>query len=134
MGEYDLVAREEHDMPPTTKPRTKPKTAVNASVVRPPDTLTGEVLTLAETAAYLRLPEADVLHLVRAERLPGRPVGQDWRFLKSALQDWLRTPAVKPGKEAMRARIGSWKDDPDLDDMLKEVFRKRGRPIAEDCA
>jgi excisionase family DNA binding protein len=119
-------------MPHTTKPRTNPKTAVNATVERPPDTMTSEVLTLAETAAYLRLPEADVLRLVRTERLPGRPVGEDWRFLKTALQDWLRMPAVKPGKEAIRARIGSWKDDPDLDDMLKAIFRKRGRPMTED--
>jgi excisionase family DNA binding protein len=110
----------------------KPKTAVNATVVeRQLQTITSEVLTLAEAAAYLRLPEAGVLRLVHTEKLPGRPVGQDWRFLKTALQDWLRTPALKPGKDAMRARIGSWKDDPDLDDMLKEIFRKRGRAIAE---
>jgi hypothetical protein len=27
---------------------------------------------------------------------------------------------------------GSWKDDPYLDDMLKEIYQRRGRPMTED--
>jgi hypothetical protein len=28
--------------------------------------------------------------------------------------------------------VGAWKDDPDLEAMLEEVYRRRGRPITED--
>ena len=40
-----------------------------------------EVLTLAETATYLRLPEAEVVRLVEEQDLSGHRVGNDWRFL-----------------------------------------------------
>jgi excisionase family DNA binding protein len=92
-----------------------------------------EVLTLAEAAAYLRVPEAEVVRLVRQQDLPGRLIGPEWRFLKSALQDWLRTPPPKPSKEAVLACIGSWKDDPYLEEMLKEIYRQRGRPMIEEA-
>jgi excisionase family DNA binding protein len=122
-------------MPRTTKSPTKPKANVNATAREPSNNApaAGEVLTLAEAAAYLRVPEAEVLRLVRAEGLPGRQVGEGWRFLKPAMQDWLRSPAlVKPSKEALLARAGSWKDDPFRDEMLKEISRLRGRSMTED--
>ena len=50
-----------------------------------------EVLTLSEAAAYLRVPEAEVLRLAERQELPSRLVGAEWRFLKSALADWLRS-------------------------------------------
>lgn len=100
----------------------------------PEPTLAGntEVLTLAEAAAYLRLSEADVVQLVHTQDLPGRFAANQWRFLKSAVQDWLRVPPPKPSKEAVLARIGSWKDDPYLDEELKEIYQRRGRPMTED--
>ncbi|NLX99651.1 MAG: helix-turn-helix domain-containing protein [Rhodopirellula sp.] len=55
-----------------------------------------EVLTLEETAAYLRVSQEDVLEAVRQQRLPGRQVRQQWRFLKVAIQDWLRTSPSQP--------------------------------------
>lgn len=117
---------------PTTKARTRPKTPAKATSVERPPEATGEVLTLAEAAAYLRLPEAEVVRLVHTEGLPGRRVGAEWRFLKPALQDWLRAPAAKSSKEAMRALFGSWKDDPTLDELVREIYKKRGRPMTED--
>ena len=55
-----------------------------------------KVLTLAEAAAYLRFPEADVLRLVDEQALPARRLGNQWRFLKEAIRDWMRTgPASK---------------------------------------
>jgi excisionase family DNA binding protein len=115
----------------TTKAQTKPKAGANAMPEGQPPA-TGEVLTLAEAAAYLRLPEAEVVRLVNSQGLPGRRAGEEWRFLKAAVQDWLRTPAPQPGKEAMLSRIGSWKDDPHLEEMLREIFKRRGRPMTED--
>lgn len=50
----------------------------------------GEVLTLAEAASYLRVPEEAVLELVTREALPAQRVGGEWRVLKRALVEWLR--------------------------------------------
>ena len=115
-------------------PRTKPTAAssprLSAPVANGP---TAEVLTLAEAAAYLRLPEADVLRLVDEQGLPARQLGTEWRFLKAAIQDWLRSgPPPKPGKEAQLAVAASWKGDPYVDEELKEIYRRRGRPRTED--
>lgn len=88
-----------------------------------------EVLTLNEAAAYLRIAEAEVLRVLEEQNLPGRLIGQEWRFLKSALQDWLRMPAVRPSKEAVLARIGSWQNDPYLEQELDEIHKRRGRPM-----
>jgi len=95
--------------------------------------LEGEVLTLAEAAEYLRLSESDVLRLVEEQRLPTRQLGREWRFLKAAIQDWLRTgPSPKSNKEAWMELAGAWKDDPYVEEELKEIYRQRGRPMTED--
>src|SRR5262245_28958343 len=107
---------------PRTKAKPEPTT---------PQAGAAEVLTLAEAAAYLRLAEAEVIRLVRSHDLPGRFTGKEWRFLKSAIRDWLRTPPPKPGKEAQLAVAGAWKDDPHLEEELKEIYRQRGRPMTE---
>jgi excisionase family DNA binding protein len=104
------------------------KTAASKNGVAP----SGEVLTLAEAAAYLRVSEDDVLHAVSAEGLPGRQFGAQWRFLKTSLEEWLNRPVKKYNKEALLALSGAWKDDPYIDEMLKEIYKKRGRPMTED--
>lgn len=88
-----------------------------------------EVLTLTEAAAYLRVAEEMLLQLHREQALPGRQIGSEWRFLKSALQDWLRTPPKPSSKEAMLAVAGMFKDDPTLNMILEEASRIRGRPV-----
>jgi excisionase family DNA binding protein len=115
-------------------PRTKKRHAEAAPV--PPVTNNGpaqpEVLTLAEAAAYLRLPEEDVLRLVHEQALPARRLANEWRFLKAAIQQWLSTPPPKGNKEAWMALAGAWKDDPYVEEELKEIYRRRGRPMTED--
>ena len=66
-------------------------------------------MTLSEAAAYLRVPEELVLRQVGPNGLPGRLFDSEWRFLKSALQEWLRTPAPPSSPEALRAAAGAWK-------------------------
>ena len=112
----------------TTKPRSKPIAPAAPPVAEP----SGEVLTLTEAAVYLRVAQADVLKMVGVGDFPGRLLGDEWRFLKSALQDWLRTPAQPSSKEALRSAIGSWKDHPDLDELLEDIYRQRGRPMIEE--
>src|SRR3989442_3211129 len=45
-----------------------------------------EVMTLDETARYLRLSKRTVRKLAKQGRLPGREIEGDWRFLKTALE------------------------------------------------
>jgi excisionase family DNA binding protein len=94
-------------------------------------TIDGDVLTLSEAAAYLRVSENTVLEMFHEQGLPGRKVGADWRFLRSALDDWLRTPVRKSSKEELLAMAGAWKDDPFLDEILCEIYRQRGRAMSE---
>ena len=116
---------------------TKPKPGPTPQPEQPPAAVNGpasEVLTLAEAAAYLRLPEKDVIAAVSSQGLPGRMVSGEWRFLKTAIQQWLSVsqPTWEMRKAAILAAAGSFKDDPDLEDIVEDIYRKRGRPITED--
>jgi excisionase family DNA binding protein len=90
-----------------------------------------EVLTLTEAADYLRVAEKDILRLARNHDLPGREIGGAWRFLKAALRDWLRTPIAKSSKEAFLSLAGVWKDDPDIDHIVRQALGRRGRPVRD---
>jgi hypothetical protein len=131
---------------PRTKQKTKPQPATpkpaTVATPQPPSpqpavltTPTGEVFTLAKAAAYLRLSENDVMTLVHSQGLPGRwrRIAGEWRFLKSAIQQRLAAaqPTTETRKSARLAIVGTWKDDPFLEDMLEEIYRRRGRPITE---
>jgi excisionase family DNA binding protein len=56
----------------------------------------GEVLTLAEAAEYLRVDEQTLADLAVKRRVPSQKIGEEWRFLKRALDDWLRYPSDRP--------------------------------------
>jgi PTS system nitrogen regulatory IIA component len=51
--------------------------------------ITGEVMTLPEVAAYLRLAEKTVLRMVHKGQIPCAKVASQWRFLRSMVDDWL---------------------------------------------
>jgi excisionase family DNA binding protein len=88
-----------------------------------------DFLTLAEAAAYLRVEPDTVLGMVATQGLPGRQFGSDWRFLKLALQGWLSTPGKKPFWDT---HFGALKDDLYREEMLAEIYRRRGRPEIEE--
>jgi excisionase family DNA binding protein len=54
-----------------------------------PENQTDDVLTLTEAAAYLRVPEEEVLRLAEQRNIPAQRIGVEWRFLKRALGHWL---------------------------------------------
>jgi hypothetical protein len=65
---------------------------------------TGEVLTLAEAAALLRVPEQAVATAVTWQGLSGRMIGGEWRFTKGAILRWLALR--KPTADVMRMAAG----------------------------
>lgn len=118
---------------PRTKKQPEAATAP-ATELASNGALPGEVLTLAEAAAYLRLPEADIVSAVHGQGLPARMMGGEWRFSKTAIQQWLSTglPTTEMRKAAQMAAAGAFRDDPDLLQICEDAYRRRGRPITED--
>jgi excisionase family DNA binding protein len=55
-----------------------------------------EVMTLADVAQLLQSDEASVEALAEKGELPGRRIGDEWRFARRAVLDWL---AVGEGEE-----------------------------------
>ena len=56
----------------------------------------GEVLTLAEVAELLQVPEDEARELAEAREIPGRRIGDEWRFARSAVLRWLAGDTAKP--------------------------------------
>lgn len=54
-----------------------------------PGTDQAEVLRLHEAAEFVRVSEKTLRHLAREGRIPCQKVGREWRFLKTALRNWL---------------------------------------------
>jgi excisionase family DNA binding protein len=52
-----------------------------------------DVLTLEDAADYLKVDYGTVRRLIKEQGLPGRKIGDEWRFLRGAIADWLRNPA-----------------------------------------
>ena len=111
-------------MPRTKKPQprsmpARPVTSVNGTA--------REVLTLAEAATYLRLPEAEVVGLVHSQGLPGRCIAGKWRFLKAAIQHWLSSTSLNSDRRraAILELSGKYKDDPELEQIVEDAYRRR---------
>jgi excisionase family DNA binding protein len=51
-----------------------------------------DVLTPTQAAEWLQVDEAELLALAEAGELPGRRIGEHWRFSRQALIDWLAAP------------------------------------------
>ena len=50
-----------------------------------------DVLTLEEAAEYLRLPKETIERQAVQGQIPGQRIEDTWRFLKAAIDDWLRS-------------------------------------------
>jgi excisionase family DNA binding protein len=85
-----------HDDAPGALPRRiviepdEPALVVGHHSFRPAEV--PEVLTPAQAAALLQVEEEDVLALAEEGRLPGRRIGDEWRFARAALVTWLSQP------------------------------------------
>lgn len=48
-----------------------------------------EIMTLAEVSEYLKISEKSVQRLIQRGEIPCAKVGNQWRFMKSMIDDWL---------------------------------------------
>jgi hypothetical protein len=91
----------------------------------------GDVLTLAEAAAYLRLSAQDVVAAASTQGLPGRLVAGEWRFSRAAILQWLSVsqPTTEMRKAAMLALLdkgkGKDKDDGGWEELREEIAKYR---------
>jgi excisionase family DNA binding protein len=88
-----------------------------------------DVLTLEEASVYLQLSIETVLNQAVKGNIPGRKVENDWRFLKSAIDEWLNT---KNSSSILIAQAGAFADDDSLDRLRESIYQARERPEIDD--
>jgi len=93
-----------------------------SSIVEFPD-----VLTLDEVSDYLRLSREVIEQEAAQGHLPGKRILDEWRFLKTAVDEWLKTP---DGKTSMLRQVASFADDKTMSDMREVIYADRGRSEA----
>ena len=94
-------------------------------------TVVPDVLTPDEAARYLRVSEETIVRQAADGRIPGRRIEDTWRFLKSALDDWLR---AQDSRTILLQQAGALADDEMLPMLRAAIYAARGRPEAEDSA
>ena len=69
-----------------------------------------EILTLAETANYLKVSEKTVRRLIDDDAIPCAKVGGQWRFMKPMLQNWLQSQMKVVPQQAYMDTLMSQKE------------------------
>lgn len=90
--------------------------------------LNSSVLTLEEAADYLRLsPDILQQHAV-AGKIPGQPIGDSWRFLRSAIDDWLR---CHDSRSVLLQQAGIFAQDETLEAIQANIDQDRQQSALE---
>jgi excisionase family DNA binding protein len=88
-----------------------------------------DILTLEETSEYLRLPVETVLNQALKGNIPGRRIEDNWRFLKAAIDDWLR---AKNSRSVLLSQASAFADDNSLVQLRNDIYQERGRSEIDD--
>ncbi|MBW4671259.1 MAG: helix-turn-helix domain-containing protein [Cyanomargarita calcarea GSE-NOS-MK-12-04C] len=78
-----------------------------------------EVLTLEEVSQYLRLPMETLQRQALQGKLPGRKIENEWRFLKLAIDDWLRSQS---SRSTLLQQAEAFADDTSLAELRKTIY------------
>ena len=89
------------------------------------ETVIPDILTLEEAAAYLRLPTETIARQAAHGQIPGRRIEDTWRFLKAAIDDWLRS---QDARALLLQQAGALADDESLTVLRQRVYKARKRP------
>lgn len=87
-----------------------------------------EVLTLEEVADYLRLPQETIERQALRGKIPGRCIEETWRFLKTAIDDWLRS---HDNRTILLNQAGAFSTDETLSELRSLIYTDRGRSETE---
>jgi len=87
-----------------------------------------DVLTLEEVAEYLRMPKQTVERQAVLGQIPGRKIEDTWRFLKAAINEWLR---AQDSRAILLQQAGVFAADDTLPELLEAAYAARGRPESE---
>lgn len=90
-----------------------------------------DVLTADEVADYLRVSEETIVRQAAHGQIPGRRIEDTWRFLKSAIDEWLRS---QDSRDVLLQQVGALADDESLAELRASIYAQRGRPEAQDSA
>lgn len=111
------------------KTKTKPKKAErNGAPVKAIDPY--DAMTASDVASYLKVSESAVIEEAASGRLPGRRLGGEWRFVRMAIVDWLRSgsPSKKSSKDRILELAGVWVHDPESNELIESLARMRKNP------
>ncbi len=87
------------------------------------------VFTLKEIAGYLKVPEEKIERQVLQGKIPGRRIENEWRFLKTAVDEWLGSYDTRT---VLLSQSGALSDDEKLDELRMMIYSERGRCETED--
>jgi excisionase family DNA binding protein len=88
-----------------------------------------EVLTLEEAANYLRLPPEMIERQAALGQIPGRKIEDTWRFLRAAIDDWLRS---HDSRTLLLQQAGALADDESLATLRENIYKARKRPEVDE--
>lgn len=65
-----------------------------------------EIMTIAETAKYLRISLSSLYKIAQEGKIPCQKVGRHWRFRRQALDNWLEEMpiAMQPKGEGLEEK------------------------------
>lgn len=56
----------------------------------------GEIFTLEEVAAYLKVGKRTIYRLAAAKKIPAFKVGGAWRFPRKEIDQWIKRQTAEP--------------------------------------
>lgn len=67
----------------------------------------GQIMTMDELSAYLRISKSTLYKLAVGNKIPGTKIGKRWRFHKDAIDEWVkRGSSASISKSSSRIRGG----------------------------
>ena len=83
-----------------------------------------QLMTLREVADYLRVTEKTIYRLLRRGSIPATKVGHQWRFDKTAIDEWLQRDSV-----GAKANILVVDDEESIRSLFKETLEELGHRV-----
>ncbi len=82
-----------------------------------------DILTLEEAANYLRLPKETIERQATRGQIPGRRIEDTWRFLRAAIDDWLRS---HDSRTILLQQARAMATDETLPELRTAIYAERG--------